>query len=327
MKNTLLITTLLAASSVGAMAATAQLNLYAGGDINKLNSNGYNTGWTYTGVQESNFGATIDGRWTGNIGQDGVHNASSAGHILTHHRQNTSIDLGIDARYEFGFNFKLDQSKGGNGDLSMAGMYLAGSGGSIYFGNAQLGRYDDRRDAVLVKYNADIAEYNDNYGQDVFFPNGEFEYKLSSPYDYNSPVNGQWYTVVGGNDNTFDSGTYRLEIVIESFADESRADILYLYASTPDGERYIWPTDNFAGIGFAHNAYFDAYGFLLHNDGGAVATAEKMSGYEYSRVKREVITPEVPPVVPDIPEPSAFGLLAGAGALALVAARRRRSRS
>ena len=106
----------------------------------------------------------------------------------------------------------------------------------------------------------------------------------------------------------------------------SRADILYLYASTPDGEHYIWPTDKFAGIGFAHNAYFDAYGFLLHNDGGAVATAEKMSGYEYSRVKREVITPEVPPV-PDIPEPSAFGLLAGVGALALVAARRRRSRS
>ena len=326
MKNTLLITTLLAASSVGAMAGTAQLNMYAGGNIDKLNNNDYNTGgYVYSGPQESNSGGLYDGTWHGNIGYDGTHNASSHPLHLTHHRQNMTIHLDSDARYEFSFSFKLTQNGAGVGDQAMAGMYLAGSGGSIYFGNVQLESSSDRRDAVAVRYDADIAEYNDNAGQKVYFPNGEFQYKVSSPYDYTAPVSGKWYTIVDGReDNGFDSGNYRLEIVIEAFKDESKQDILYLYANTPDGEKYYWL--NFDGLGFASDAYFDAYGFLLHNDGNSIATAERASSYEYSRVKREVITPEVP-VVPDIPEPSAFGLLAGVGALALVAARRRRSRS
>ncbi|MBR6798112.1 MAG: PEP-CTERM sorting domain-containing protein [Opitutales bacterium] len=330
MKNTLLITTLLAASSIGAMAelpATAQLNLFAGGSHEKLNTNPYNKGWTYSSPLESNYGSRGDGGWGGNFPLDGVHNASANPLNLTHHRQNTSFDLTKDARYEFGFTFSLNQAGASVGDQAMAGMYLAGNKGSIFFGNAQLNSYSDRREAVLVKYNVDIAEYNDNAGQDVYFPNEEFSYKIQSPYDYTSPVNGKWFTVFDGANNAFDSGEYRLEIVVESFSDSAQKDMLYLYAKTPEGTRYGWY--DLTELGFDNNAYFDAYGFVLHNDGASIATAEKISGYEYSRTLKQVQpeVPPTPPVVPDIPEPSAFGLLAGVGALALVASRRRRSRS
>ena len=329
MKKSLLITTLLAASSIGAMAglpATAQLNLFTNGNHEQLNTNPYNKGWTYTSPQESNYGGSYDGVWRGQFPLDGIHNAGSHPLNLSHHRQSTSFDLRKDARYEFGFTFSLNQAGANVGDQAMAGMYLAGNNGSIFFGNVQLDPYSDRREAVAVKYNADIAEYNDNAGQRVYFPNDEFSYKTQSPHTYTSPIKGQWITVFDGSNNSFDSGQYRLEVVIESFADSGREDLFYMFARTPEGTKYGWY--KLSDLGFDNNAYFDAYGFVLHNDGASIATAEKISGYEYSRTLKQV-APEVPPTpsLPDIPEPSAFGLLAGAGALALVAARRRRSRS
>lgn len=325
MKNKLIgVSALVSVGVVSAMGvAPAQLNLITNGDNSKLNTNSYNTGYVYSTPQESNYGGYYSGQgWLGNFGQDGVHNTSSLGGNLIHHRQNTTVELGKDARYEFTFEMSLNQQ--GNGDLAMGGMYLAGNNGSVYFGNAQLGRNDNRRDAVMVKYNADIAEYNDSVGEDVYFPNGEFEYKLQSPFDYHKPVDGLWYTVVdGSSDNNFDSGKYRFEIVIESFADAAMQDQLYLYANTPDGKKGVWADKDFIGLGFSHNASFDAAGFVLHNDGASTATAEKMTGHEYMRSLRPVIEPDPEPAVP---EPSAFGLLAGLFALGFVGSRRNRSK-
>lgn len=315
MKKALLITTLVAASSVGAWAGTARLNMFANGDIDKLNNDEFSTGWTYRDVQQNKYGENQDGTWVGDVKFDGVHNSSRHPLHLTHHRENVKIDLGRNARYELGFSFRLNQAGQGNGDQAMAGMYLAGNGGSVFFGNAQLNAYTDRREAVMVKYNTNIADYNDNAGAKVYFPNDEFSYKISSPYDYTSPVRDQWLTVFDGNNNAFDTGAYRLEVVIESFSDPNKKDLLYLYASTPEGTAYQWY--EIETLGFEASAVFEAYGFVLHNDGTSTAVAERMSGYEYSR--EEIVDSNVP-------EPSAFGLLAGLGAIALGVSRRRRVR-
>ena len=322
MKQTLLITTLLAAGVTNAFA-TADHAVWGGGNVSNLNKNSTNE-WTYHSVQESYYAAHYDdlGWYGSSFAKDGElkTNKNWRNTHLVHHKQNTTIELNKDARYEVNFEFKLTQG-GSTGDQAMAGMYLAGSKGSIFFGNAQLNRNDDRRDAVLVKYGADISKGNDDDYTQIYFPNGEFldSNKMSAPFYYNAPHATQRYTVVSQSDNAFESGVYNLKIVIESFADKDKQDMLYLYARTPDGEKWL-TVQGLDGLGFTTDAYFDAYGFVLHNDGASTATAQKMAGYEYARSLKPT------EIVPDIPEPSAFGLLAGAGALALVAARRRRSR-
>ena len=327
MKKTLLITTLVAASSVSAMA-TAPLDMLGSGSSEHIGRlNGSSSEWTYRDVQETYYGSHYDDLgWLGQVKEDGVHNVSGQGVNLVHHRQDMSINLNSNARYEFTFEFTLNQQGGAVGDQAMAGMYLAGNSGSIFFGNAQLDRNGDRRDAVAVTYSANIANYNDNAGEDVYVPNGEFSYKLSAPYDYYSPE--KVFTVVNGNtDGVFDSGSYKLGIVIETFADSSVADTLYLYAQTPDGTvAQYGPGWTMQALGFGNDVSFSSFGFVLHNDGGATATAEKMTANEYSRVvKQQVSEPDpVLPPAPDVPEPSAFGLLAGLGAIALATSRRRR---
>ncbi|MBR6797919.1 MAG: PEP-CTERM sorting domain-containing protein [Opitutales bacterium] len=320
MKQILLITTLLAASSVTAMAIAPFGERFsagfAGGNIGKLKG----TEWDYRHIQENHYASNDSGVWTGNIGYHGAHTTGSHFTGITHYQnQNpTSINLRINARYEFYFEFNLDQSQSGtSGDQAMAGMYLAGSGKSIYFGNAQLDNNGDRRSAVAVVYDADIADYNDDNGQYVYFPNDEFNYKLANAGTYKGDTT-NFHTVIHGttNNNTFDSGTYKLTVIIESFADTSQKDLLYFHAHTPEGtaSRQL----DFSAMTVSSAQSFDNFGFILHKDGATTASATRMMAYEYSRA----LKPEE--VVPDVPEPSAFGLLAGLGAIALAASRRRR---
>ena len=324
MKQTLLITTLLAAGSVSVMAIAPFGERFsagfAGGTIGKLKG----TEWDYHHVHESHYASNDSGSWTGNIGYHGAHTTGTHFTGITHYQnQNlTSINLGINARYEFYFEFNLNQSQSGNsGDQAMAGMYLAGSGKSIYFGNAQLDNNGNRRSAVAVVYNADIADYNDDNGQYVYFPNDEFNYKLANAGTYKGDTTNFYTAVAGTGNNTFDGGTYKLTVIIESFADTSQNDLLYFHAHTPEGSAS--QTWNLSAMTVASAQSFDNFGFILHKDGATTASATRMMAYEYSRS----LKPTEPEVLLDIPEPSAFGLLAGIGGLALVAARRRRSRS
>ena len=324
MKNTLLITTLLAAGTINALAIASfgerGSSGFAGGTPSKLTGNE----WIYSSsLQESHYSSNYGG-WAGNIVLHGSHTTGLHKTGITHYQnQNrTTIELGKNARYELYFEFDLDQSKSGtSGDQSMAGMYLAGTGKSIYFGNAQLNDYGDRRSAVAAIYNADIADYNDDGGQLIYFPNDEFNYKLRDAGTYRGDTN-DFYTVVSGtSNNSFDSGTYKLTVIIESFAEESKRDLIYFHAYTPEGT--VQKTWELGNMGISSSQVFDNFGFILHKDGETISTPKTMMAYEYSRS----LKPTEPEVLPDIPEPSAFGLLAGAGALALVAARRRRSRS
>lgn len=319
MKNTLLITTFLAASS-GVAMATAPLDKVstgATGHISVLNAN--SSEWQYRDIQENIYGATYGGQWTGSsIKLDGTHQKG-----LEHYRSTPmTINLGINARYEFTVEFNLAQS--GNGyDLAMGGMYLAGNSGSLYFGNSLESNWD-KGAAIVYRYSGDMAEYNDDQNPSIYFPNHDFD-AFGAPFNQVDPIPGQKWTVVDGN--AYNSGNYKLQIVIEAF--ESENDMVYFAATTPQGNG-VKQGDSLtmSALGFDANASFDAFGFVLHDDNGSKATPVKAMGYEYSRVKREVVPPEQPtPPSPDIPEPSAFGLLAGVGALALVASRRRRSRS
>ena len=329
MKQTLLITTLLAAGTLGAMGV-ARLDMVGTGDesayLKKLDESSSN--WNYVSRIEYKYGAVIDGGWHSNsnsVYMDGSHHRTN---LENYGSSPMTINLNADARYEFSFRFNLSQS--GNGyDLAMAGMYLSGNNGALYFGNTNIvkdGNYD-KGTALVLQYAGDIAEYNDVANPAIHFPNHELN-AIGAPSTYVAPIANRQWTVY--DNNGFASGNYKLEIVIEAFADDSVEDMVYFYASTPSGTKWVsgeaW---NMEALGFSDNESFDTVGFLLHDDNSSNATPISLMASEYSRVKRSTTPtePEVPPVVPDIPEPSAFGLLAGIGGLALVAARRRRSRS
>ncbi|MBE6402025.1 MAG: PEP-CTERM sorting domain-containing protein [Verrucomicrobia bacterium] len=322
MKQILLITTLLAASSATVMAGTARLDMIGGSSnyLDTLNKDASNTGWTYTAVQENVFGQQSGNIWNGQgIIHDGYHTRAS----LEHKRANMTIELNKDARYEFSFTFTLNQAAATpNGYFAMGGMYLAGSKGSLYFGNSLDSNWD-KGAAVIHRYSGNMAGYNDDLGEDIYFPNHDFD-TFQTPIDHVDPISGQKWTIVDGN--AYNTGTYKLEMVIESFSDSSKDDMVYFYASTPQGTAFQkGDTWTMKSLGFGNDAYFDSYGFVLHDDNGSLATPVQAKGYEYSRVVRATPEPEEPEVLPDIPEPSAFGMLAGLGALALVASRRRRS--
>ena len=320
MKKTLLITTLVAASAVSVMA-TARLDMVGNGTQDYVNQlNNHSNEWAYRDVQEAVYGTQIDGTWySQSIPHDGTHNRAN----LEHKRASMSINLGIDARYEFSFTYNLNQAGASGGNFAMGGMYLAGDSGSLYFGN-QLDSTWDRDTAVVLRYSGNMANYNDDYSPNIYFPNHDFD-TMGAPNNQIDPVNGAIWTVF--DNNQFNSGAYKLEIVIESFADSSRPDMVYFYAQTPDGtgtqHGQAWTME---ALGFGNNAYFNAYGFVLHDDINSTATPDTAIANEYSRVKREVVppTPAPDPSDPNVPEPSAFGLLAGLGAIALATSRRRR---
>ena len=317
MKNTLLITTLLAAGTLGASAAStaegnAQLNYFAGGDASKLNSNSYNKNWIYQ-THQHKYSSSVDGKWSGSgVSFDGTHGTTQ----VDNYRSDMSINLGVDARYEFAVSFSMSQDST-QYNISTLNMYLAGNNGSIVFGNSHMNNQYDK--GAAYKYTQDVAEGNSQGGEKTYLLNQDLN-KEQHGYFYEGPTN----TMVEIWDGKMTSGQFSYQIVIEAFADAGKADHVYFYCSDQSSFGHKWTTMN--ELGFVHNAYFDAFGFATHDEGGSTVTPTKAQAYAYQRTEKPEEVPEVP-VTPEVPEPSVFGLLAGAGALALVAARRRRSRS
>lgn len=130
------------------------------------------------------------------------------------------------------------------------------------------------------------------------------------------------------------AGIYTYRLVFETFADNNIKDKVYYSVTNGNKTGSLQADLNSGHFGFGGDTskVFDDIGF--HIKGASDTNATKTVGNQiggtlltndatftkYSRTDTPVTNE------PNVPDPSAFGLLAGLGAIALAASRRRRSR-
>ena len=221
-----------------------------------------------------------------------------------------TVDFTKDARYEIEFTVRFDGNPT-NGSLPYCNLTLVNTGNdvSLLFGNA-----DNSQARLGVALNKDVTST----------PAHE---SLCSP----STVGSLMYSSNLGGIATGDTYTYK--IIFETFSDSNVNDKIYFGVTKSDGTTgYLLAVDSsHLHCGGHQNQVFDDIGFSLKGDayqgsinsvtnqtlngqGGVTMLSTNTSFTSWNRTATEK----------PIPEPSAFGLLAGIGALALVASRRRR---
>ena len=250
-----------------------------------------------------------------------------------------TINLGTDAHYELTFRIAANRTNSGT-DTPIFNIYLASSNSkSILYGN-----YIDYGSTYLDGY-AGVFKCDTNVsGLDRL--NGQtgtciLHDILQDQAGYAGPTPATRVSSAERNNNVpLATGYHTYTIDIETFADAGQPDrIKFKYAGANDqsgGWTQDFDLQNTFGIGKTDVLTVGAfiadeqagYGDIILNNGlGYVGLNQTFLAYERTIPTPDPEEPEpIPstPSSPDIPEPSAFGLLAGVGALALVASRRRR---
>lgn len=231
------------------------------------------------------------------------------------------INLGQNARYELVFTVNITNS---GSNFPLFNIYLAAPNNSISYGNYYDigGSGHDARGAAnaFLHSNVDISQGDWVEGSNSYLLNSHEQYSLGANWQNTAEKK----TSLRTTGNTL-SGIHSYSIIIESFEDTSKADkIRFEYAGpndTADGKEWTrdWSLSEFNNIN--SNAILDVGHFIDQGDGQVVVNG---SFKKWTREETPITPPLAPPSTPDVPEPSAFGLLAGIGALALVASRRRR---
>jgi len=256
-----------------------------------------------------------------NDGPNGVWASQGQGTpVKVHCPSDIQVDFGQDARYQIQFNVSFHgRNTSGIGALAVCNLTMVrrDNSTSLLFGNA------DDNHAQLGIVQADVTATpavevltNPNYGNNVY-----------SVFDApKSPIQ--------------NPGTYTYTIIFETFADQEVNDRVYFGISDGNGLNVynnLVDSSHLMLGSYHRNVVFDDIGFTIRGadyvsdygtetvqgQSGVSLIPDKQFGSSFTKWTRTETRIEQPTV----PEPSAFGLLAGIGALALVAARRRRSRS
>lgn len=304
-KQLLLISTLIFAGTSSAMAWN---NIDGGID-----------GYTY-----SDWDYTSTTSVKGSNNQSGVTNSGWNG---------KTVDLGVDASYTLSFNIYSNA-----GDYSVQplfNVYLSAPNNSILFGNYYgMGANYDRGPAGVFRYAGDVS------GGDLV--NGSASTYILNRWVADTANGGfvRWHesTKVDSASNSTSNlvnGYHSYTIIIEAFADSNQKDKIKFKYSGPNGDGWTADLDISSFGGIAHDRVL-GIGWFTDEDGGTMrvdqATFDK-SHRTLTPVVAPDPEPEVPsvdpthpstPITPDVPEPSAFGLLAGLGAIVLAVSRRRR---
>ena len=218
-----------------------------------------------------------------------------------------SVNLAEDARYTISFNV-LSSTGSADSGQPLFNFYLAAEDNSILFGNYyDVGNYE--RGAAGIFHatgnvaQGDTAQFSNTYALNSYLDgvrNGGIAYWKRSDK----------VTSLGAQTNLA-NGYHTYTIIVESFASETEVDkIIFSYNGvngSGNSQEFALSSEAF-GIILPNKDL--QIGWFTSNEGGSMLL-------EQATYKKELR-------VSAIPEPSAFGLLAGLGTLCLVGARRRR---
>lgn len=239
-----------------------------------------------------------------------------------------TIDTNQDARHEIIVRFTTSGGGYGTSNQPILNFYLSGGVKSVLVGNY----YKNNGDAGAARmelFNGDASQGSRQGGSPTYILNDAFSTKAGS--NYKAPT-GTYYTASGGSKIL--DGSHCYKIIVETYKDNSNDKIALLYEG-PNGTTAKTGDALLSSLGITS---LTSIGYFLAGEGGTVTLdgASTSGVYTYSRIVTPTVNPEpdpeiptdpiIPPGDPSVPEPSAFGLLAGLGAIALAVSRRRRSR-